>query len=602
MMRRLSCRARAYRLAGSLVVFFVFSSWFLASCLAADNREGPQLKAADAAFHAGYAAERRGDLSTAKQQFEKVVQQAPDIAEGHSALGSVLLQLGQYEPAIRELLRALALKAEDRTAQTNLAVAYEQSGDHDKSLALFQSLDRNALRPLPSGVVIFYIRALAATHQTDLAMARTQRAVAATPEDPALADTLGAFQAQRQEWNDAVSQFREAIRLDPTFGEAHLHLGVALMTLQRSSEAVQELTTAAELRPQSVLTQVELAKALVASGEIAKAVPWLHRALALNPSSLETKYQLALALQADGQEQEAIPLFEEVLAGTPKNAPALTNLGVALVQTGKSKEAIPLYQRALKETPADPLVHQDLGVAYLQTSDLEDAMNEFRAGLKLAPDAYELHYDLGLALKLKDDLGAATTELELAAHLNPSSPDPPYTLGILDMQRGLFDDATASLKIALRLRPDNADGWAILGSVYKQQNKLEEASDALYQAIELMPNQPGPHVTLARVLAQQGRTPEAEAERKKAADLARVAVNRQRATFAAHTGNMLLAKGQVTDAIERYQEAVSSDPSYVEGHEGLATALERAGRTAEAEAERRQAAQLEHGEPRLPAQ
>ena len=147
------------------------------------------------------------------------------------------------------------------------------------------------------------------------------------------------------------------------------------------------------------------------------------------------------------------------------------------------------------------------------------------------------------------------------------------------------------------LRPENGDAWAILGSIYKQQNKLSEASDAVQKAIAAMPDQPGPHSTLAGILAQQGRTVEAAAERKKAADLTRIAVNRQRANFEANTGSMLLQKNQITDAIERYQEAVSSDPTYVEAHRGLATALERAGRTAEAEAERQKAAQLEQGQP-----
>ena len=82
---------------------------------------------------------------------------------GHSSFKPQMLpfapamprQLGQYEPAIRELVRAIALKPDDRTAQINLAVAYEQTGDHLKSLALFRSLDSNARSPLPSTVVIF---------------------------------------------------------------------------------------------------------------------------------------------------------------------------------------------------------------------------------------------------------------------------------------------------------------------------------------------------------------------------------------------------------------------------------------------------------------
>ena len=580
------------RCAGVLLL----SASIAASVAAADSRQ-QQLRSADAAFHAGYAAEQSGDLAAAKGQFEKVVLLAPDIAEGHSALGSVLLQLGEYQQAIREFVRAIALNADDRTAQMNLAIAYEQSGDHEKSLSRFRPLDLNTASPLPPNAVIFYIRALAATQHAELAIVKTQDALAAAPENPSLHDTLGSLEAQKQDWNGAVSQFRETVRLDANFAEAHFHLGLTLVMQQRISDGIEELTIATQLSPQDPFARVQLGKAMIANGENEKAVPVLQRALALAPASLDVKYQLALALQASGQEEQAIPVFQEVVAADPHNAPALTNLALALVQTGKAKEAIPLYQRALKEAPDDPLVYQDLGVAYLQESDLSDAVAEFREGLKLAPEAYELHYDLGLALKLKDDIQAAASELELAARLNPSSPDPPYTLGVLDMQTGRFDNAVEQLKTALELRPENGDGWAILGSVYKQQNKQAEAMDALQKAIEMMPNQPGPHVTLAGILAQQGRTAEAAAERKKAADLSTIAVNRQRATFAANTGRVLLLKGQITDAIERYQEAVSSDPTYVEGHRGLASALERAGRTSEAEVERGKDVQLDQHQP-----
>ncbi|MGC1299355.1 MAG: tetratricopeptide repeat protein, partial [Alloacidobacterium sp.] len=214
-----------------------------------------------------------------------------------------------------------------------------------------------------------------------------------------------------------------------------------------------------------------------------------------------------------------------------------------------------------------------------------------------APENPQLHYNLGLAFKLKDDLPHAITELESAARLDETSPDPPYTLGILYMQQGRFDDAAAQLRTALERRPENGDGWAILGSVYKQQAKYDEAATALRKAIELLPNQPGTHITLAGILQAQGKKDEAAAERKTAADLTRVAVNRQRATFATNTGNLLLQKGQIADAIDRYQDAINSDPTYADAHTQLAAAYERQGRASDAAAERAKAAALESSHP-----
>jgi protein O-GlcNAc transferase len=556
-----------------------------------------QLHQADAAFHAGLAAADSGDLTAAKEDFQKVVQLAPGIAEGHSALGSVLLELGQPALAIPELERALTMKADDRIAQTNLAVAYEETQAYDKSLALFHPLDQSPSDPLPVTALISYVRALGATNNGEQAMARLQKAVAdAAPGSPDVAtlhDALGSLEAQKQDWPAAEAQFEQALAIDPNSAAARLHLGITLASEGRAADAIRELTTASQLAPNNSSAQLELGRALITAGQDDQAIPVLQHAVSLAPDFLDAKYQLALALQGTGQEQQSIPLFQQFVAAQPHNASALTNLALALVQTGKSKDAIPLYQRALAERPNDPLIHQDLGVAYLQQSNLEDAIREFRAGLALSPDAYELHYNLGLALKLKDDVADAEVELKQAAKLNPQSPDPPFTLGILKMQTGHFDEAAEQLKLTLKLRPDNEDAWAILGSVYKQQNDFANAAEALRQAIKLMPNQPGTHITLAGVLAEQGHKDEAAAERKIAVDLTRAATNRQRATFAVNSGNLLLQQGKISDAIERYQDAVTSDPTYIDGHRGLADALARAGRTAEAEAERQKIAQLE---------
>src|SRR5260370_13789592 len=142
---RFLCPTPVYGFARVLLI----SSVFVASLGAIDSPQ-QQLRSADTAFRAGYAAEKRGDVSSARQQFEKVVLLAPDIAEGHSALGSVLVQLGEYERAIRELVRALALKPADRTAQIKLATASEESGDHERSLPLYPSLDQNTVRRIPA--------------------------------------------------------------------------------------------------------------------------------------------------------------------------------------------------------------------------------------------------------------------------------------------------------------------------------------------------------------------------------------------------------------------------------------------------------------------
>ncbi|HZD76797.1 MAG TPA: tetratricopeptide repeat protein [Acidobacteriaceae bacterium] len=48
----------------------------------------------------------------------------------------------------------------------------------------------------------------------------------------------------------------------------------------------------------------------------------------------------------------------------------------------------------------------------------------------------------------------------------------------------------------------------------------------------------------------------------------------------------------MADALSHFQDAVDSDPNYADAHSGLATALARQGRTAEAATEREKATAL----------
>ena len=64
---------------------------------------GGEQSAAEAAFRAGLKAAQAGKLTEAKSQFERVVQLAPSVAAGHSALGAVLVEQGNNAQALAEL-------------------------------------------------------------------------------------------------------------------------------------------------------------------------------------------------------------------------------------------------------------------------------------------------------------------------------------------------------------------------------------------------------------------------------------------------------------------------------------------------------------------
>jgi protein O-GlcNAc transferase len=557
------------------------------------------LKQADADYRAGVAALSHNDLHAALADFQSVVRLAPSAEQGHSALGAVLVRLGQVTAGIRELEKALAMQPGDSSAQLNLALAYEQTGEPAKSLPLFAKLEAAShvsRRPLDVTTLASYARALAAAGQPKAAISRMKEAVIRDPHNAAMENDLGSLYAQLEDWPDAKAALSAAIAARPDFALAHLRLGLTLQALQQPG-AVDELKTAWQLAPGDPSAALELGKALAGAGKDEEALPVLQKAAELDAASTSAAYQLGLVLERLQRLDEAIPLLQRAADANPNNAEALTNLGLALCLAQRAKDAVPLLQRAVTLEPDNVIAHQNLAVADIQLSQLDDAIVQLRAALKLSPSASQLHYNLGYALKMQDDAAGAIPELEAAEKLNPAAPEPPYLLGVLYMQAARYADAERELSASLKLRPENGDGWATMGSVENKLDKLPEAVAALKEAIRQSPLQADPHLTLAAVLVKQNQPAEAADERKEAAALMREHMNLQRAQVSTHSADSLLISGKVDEAIADYRDAISYDASYAEAYAGLAKALERQGKTMEAAAELKKATSLRESAP-----
>ncbi len=610
--------------------------------------QAPAPASAEALYRSAYEAYNRGDLATAHQDFARLIQLVPKVAVGHMAYGEVLLAEGHTAAALDQLKLATTLDPKTPAAQVALAGAWLALGDGKKAADAFREA-------MASGAILSaqdsrtYAGLLAGYGHGDQAAAVLRAALAPprpgqeegqpalSPEETAmLEDALGTLLAQQGDLEQAAQHFTVAVAAAPTLAGAQAHLGSAALAQHQPEAAAAALRRAVALAPSDADYTIELGHALTALGQDAEAISVLRHAVALaeqdklraqslaptakqertrqastavhsapglsKRDSLETQsaaktlnqahYALALALQAGGQPVEALPLFAGYLADEPRNAAALTNYALALVQTGDAKHAIQLYQQALALEPADATLREDYGVAYLQQSDLDHALEQFQAGLTLEPENPHLHYDLGLAYKLKDNLHAAIPEFERAEQLDPALPDPAYTLGVIHMQQGEFAAAASELEKTVALQPGNSAAWAVLGNVYKENGDAVKAEDALRRAIALDPNQPSTHISLAAILAQGGDKDGAAGERKQAAELSRVAVSRQRASFALKSGRSLLDQGKLKEAEVQLRTAVAADPQDPLPHQALAETLSREGQSADAALERQEAGAL----------
>ncbi|HEY2343448.1 MAG TPA: tetratricopeptide repeat protein, partial [Chthoniobacteraceae bacterium] len=190
------------------------------------------------------------------------------------------------------------------------------------------------------------------------------------------------------------------------FAEAHGNAAKLLRLRGRLDDAIAEYREAIRARPDFAEAHSEMGLALLAEGKIEEAVAACREGVRLQPGTALTHNNLGLALEAAGRRGEAVEAWREALRLQPDLAEAHTNLGAALRHMGKPDEAIAAYREALRLQPDAPPVHNNLGNAYKDQGRLDLALPCFRRAVELLPDSAEVESNLVYVLHFHPDYDA----------------------------------------------------------------------------------------------------------------------------------------------------------------------------------------------------
>jgi tetratricopeptide (TPR) repeat protein len=226
--------------------------------------------------------------------------------------------------------------------------AAERDGDLNEAIRCYQA----ALRLQPNHYNSFHC--LACCFNTDKinrrpeAIAYFTACVALRPDDPVAYSHRGECYITLGQWDDAITDFLQFLRLSPDDSHdgsiAHSVLGYALWGKGRLDEAIAELREAVRLRPDIAANQHNLAAFLADCRDPklrdpARAVEHARRAVELAPKRTEPWYTLGLAYYRAGDWKAAIAALESAVE-LEKDAEAWQGVGKAHYRNGEGKAAI----------------------------------------------------------------------------------------------------------------------------------------------------------------------------------------------------------------------------------------------------------------------
>jgi len=248
---------------------------------------------------------RRAD---AAGRLERLATTHPEASIFSSTYARALKDAGQSARALAEYRRAARRWPTDATLLHDLAVAARDAA------AAAAGADARALR--------------------QEAARAEQAALALAGENPAARNGLGLLAADEGRAADAVREFEQATRGDPTNASYWTNLGNARRAAGDSAGAEQAYRQALAIDPNAADALNGVGVLLVEARRAPEAAAWFEKAAAASPDFAEARLNLGIALQESGQPARAAEAYRQVLASSgthvrEKNAAAklLASLG-----------------------------------------------------------------------------------------------------------------------------------------------------------------------------------------------------------------------------------------------------------------------------------
>ncbi len=344
-----------------------------------------------------------------------------------AALGITFLRAG-HPRAARALLR-VALRAPARawSQEPRLRLALAEA-DFYRALAVSPSpAAARAFARAAAGLAglhrlrpgwwqpCYWLGRLAIAERHPMTAARwLLRAESAAPDQAPPYAALASSLMRQSFWQDAVSQWRHYLRLEPNDARAWRALAAAEQMAEFRQPALADMRHYIQLRPHNPSGWYLLALMEQGQGELAAAHTDLHQALRVDPGfapAWSTRAKLSLAANHLRRARREIG---RALAAQPDYAPALMHLGEWELRRGHPELALPLLQRAVRLAPQRVAAWYQLAQCYLRLHNRPQALAAetrfralrrqrgqtgaggllawLRADLRLSPAAQRRHY------------------------------------------------------------------------------------------------------------------------------------------------------------------------------------------------------------------
>jgi len=179
-----------------------------------------------------------GDKRSAIDSFRRSIALDPELADSRNGLGTALAQTGQVAEAEAAFRAALSIRPALQGAHAYLAFLLANRGESAEAISHFERAGDSAFNQFNYGITLARMNRLVEARK------HLEKSLLADARQPIAHEVVGRLLEAERKIPEAVAHYKEAIRLQPNFGQARLDLGGVLARQGDRAGAAQEFRIA----------------------------------------------------------------------------------------------------------------------------------------------------------------------------------------------------------------------------------------------------------------------------------------------------------------------------------------------------------------------
>ncbi len=379
----------------------------------------------------GQAALEQNDFEGAIREFEAVTRRHPNLAAGHTALGSTLVALDQVGAALPSLRRAVELVPHLAAAHNQLGVALYRLGHY---------------------------------YEAEVAFLQGRQA---DPQDIESLLNLAELYREQQRYPDALAVIEQILLQEPQQPGAIATFGLISLAVGNRQQAEQALANLEEAPPDHPGVQA------------------FRQAMGQPPAPTDNRHNGTLTQQSSAQPEKVSP---EAIKEQMELAMAI---GEAAIKLGNFELAVREFKRVIDKHPDLAAAHAALGGTLLALNRAEEAIAPLQRAVALVPEVAANHNRLGAALFRTGRPAEAEAAFNRARDLASGEIEPLLNLVDLYRSQHRYQEAVAATKVALSLDEKHPDVLVAFGILCYELGDHEGAQQAWAQLETAPPDHPG---------------------------------------------------------------------------------------------------------------